>query len=588
MEGQRWLPLEANPEFLRQLGLVPTWQFGDVYGLDAEVLSLVPRPVCAVLLLFPITEKYESFRQEEEAKIKAQGQEVSSDVYFMKQTIGNACGTIGLIHAVANNQRHLEFEPNSPLKAFLLQSAKMSPEEKAAFLEKDESIRVTHESSAQEGQTEAPSLDEKVDLHFIAFVNVEGHLYELGGLCCCTGGLVSWTCSLEEQLSSPFPGHNLPTYWFLVLPVFVLVSQAVTKKKFVSSNFRSSLENGLLLCDLINKIRPGVVKKLNRLSTPIAGLDNISLFLKACAKLGLKEAQLFHPGDLQDLSTRVTVKHQESSRRLKNVLITIYWLGRKTHADPFYNGPYLKLKAFEGLLGKALNKTLEDCTSLQGSVRNRSCRDSWYSEKEELFPLRAGHRREDSLDSLDSLGSRTYSTSSDATLKGSTDLSFMMSENKEYRRSLVIAPKATTQYNQFLPTKDKQTGYVPAPLRKKRAERNDDNRRSWASPMYTEDDGTFTRTYRRPVSAGVCVYDDSEEEDDEFGYADPVQDDLYARKVGLTPQPSVTVPFDKFLPKFWTPDEDAHVKKIKLGSQRRPWYRKIQGFRSVHPLMFRY
>ncbi|XP_051566339.1 ubiquitin carboxyl-terminal hydrolase isozyme L3-like isoform X1 [Myxocyprinus asiaticus] len=185
MEGQRWLPLEANPEvmnqFLKQLGLVPTWQFGDVYGLESEVLSLVPRPVCAVLLLFPITEKYETFRQEEEAKIKAQGQEVSSEVYFMKQTIGNACGTIGLIHAVANNQRHLEFEPNSPLKAFLLQSTKMSPEEKATFLEKDESIRVTHESSAQEGQTEAPSLDEKVDLHFIAFVNIEGHLYELDG-----------------------------------------------------------------------------------------------------------------------------------------------------------------------------------------------------------------------------------------------------------------------------------------------------------------------------------------------------------------------------------------------------------------------
>uniref|UniRef100_A0A8C1CLU6 LIM domain 7a n=1 Tax=Cyprinus carpio TaxID=7962 RepID=A0A8C1CLU6_CYPCA len=163
--------------------------------------------------------------------------------------------------------------------------------------------------------------------------------------------------SLEEQLSSPFPRHpKLPTHWFLVLPVFVLVSQAVTKKKFWNSNFRSSLENGLLLCDLINKIRPGVIKKLNRLATPIAGLDNINLFLKACAKLGLKEAQLFHPGDLQDLSTRVTVKPQESSRRLKNVLITIYWLGRKAHSDPFYNGPYLKLKAFEGLLGTALYK----------------------------------------------------------------------------------------------------------------------------------------------------------------------------------------------------------------------------------------
>ncbi|KAL4608827.1 ubiquitin carboxyl-terminal hydrolase isozyme L3 isoform X1 [Arapaima gigas] len=181
MEGQRWLPLEANPDFLRQLGLKPTWQFGDVYGLDADLLSMVPRPVCAVLLLFPVTEKYESFRLEEEAKIKQQGQKVSPEVYFMRQTIGNACGTIGLIHAVANNQGCLEFESDSALKKFLVESSCLSPEEKAAFLERDESIRVTHESSAQEGQTEAPSLDEKVDLHFIAFVNVGGHLYELDG-----------------------------------------------------------------------------------------------------------------------------------------------------------------------------------------------------------------------------------------------------------------------------------------------------------------------------------------------------------------------------------------------------------------------
>ncbi|XP_072332263.1 ubiquitin carboxyl-terminal hydrolase isozyme L3 isoform X1 [Scyliorhinus torazame] len=166
---------------MQQLGLLPSWQFGDVFGMDPELLSLVPRPVCSILLLFPVTEKYEAFKQEEEAKIKADGQKVAPKVYFMKQTISNACGTIGLIHALANNRDKLEFETNSVMKTFLDNSTSLNPEEKAKYLENDESIRVTHEFSAQEGQTEAPSLDEKVDLHFITFVNVDGYLYELDG-----------------------------------------------------------------------------------------------------------------------------------------------------------------------------------------------------------------------------------------------------------------------------------------------------------------------------------------------------------------------------------------------------------------------
>ncbi|CAI5655492.1 unnamed protein product [Oreochromis niloticus] len=290
--------------------------------------------------------------------------------------------------------------------------------------------------------------------------------------------------------------------------------EAVTKKKFGSKDFRSALENGVLLCELINKIKPGVVKRVNRLPTPIAGLDNLNVFLKACGKLGLKEAQLFHPGDLQDLSSRVTVKDQETSRRLKNVLITIYWLGRRAQCDRFYDGPYLNFKAFEGLLGTALYKALQESSSQKSSnVRDSGFGDSWYSEREELSHLRGGggggggrHRRDDSLDSLDSLGSRPHSIASDTTLKGSSegcfsdteaDSVFKMTENKDnlsYRRSAVVAPKTTTQFNQFLPTKDKASGYVPAPLRKKRAERNEDNRRSWASISFAEDESSLTRS----------------------------------------------------------------------------------------------
>lgn len=38
------------------------------------------------------------------------------------------------------------------------------------------------------------------------------------------------------------------------------------------------------------------------------------------------------------------------------VLITIYWLGRRAQCERSYNGPYLNFKAFEGLLGTALYK----------------------------------------------------------------------------------------------------------------------------------------------------------------------------------------------------------------------------------------
>uniref|UniRef100_A0AAY4BMU5 LIM domain 7a n=1 Tax=Denticeps clupeoides TaxID=299321 RepID=A0AAY4BMU5_9TELE len=239
-------------------------------------------------------------------------------------------------------------------------------------------------------------------------------------------------------------------------------------------------------CSLINGIKPGIIKRVNRLSTPIAGLDNVNVFLKACAKLGLKEAQLFHPGDLQDLSTRVIVKRQETNRRLKNVLITLFWLGKKAQIDPVYDGPYLSPRAFEGLLGVTLTEALELSASLRGSIRDSGFADGWYTDRENVCTA-TRHRREDSLDSLDSVGSRSHSTSSENTLKGSSegfesdleaDFGIKMTDSKDisYRRSLVITPKATAQFNQFLPSKDKQAGYIPAPLRKKRAERQDDVR----------------------------------------------------------------------------------------------------------------
>lgn len=111
---------------------------------------------------------------------EADGQEVSPDVYFMKQYVGNACGTVALIHAVANNVNKIDLA-DGPLKEFLEKTKSMSPEDRGHTLETDEGISKAHEESAQEGQTEAPDRDAKVDMHFVAFVEVDGNLYELDG-----------------------------------------------------------------------------------------------------------------------------------------------------------------------------------------------------------------------------------------------------------------------------------------------------------------------------------------------------------------------------------------------------------------------
>ncbi|XP_071787406.1 uncharacterized protein [Asterias amurensis] len=130
--------------------------------------------------------------------------------------------------------------------------------------------------------------------------------------------------------------------------------ERVTGRKFHCEDFRKSMTDGILLCMLMQKIKPGLIPKINKSRSIYAGVDNLNVFLGACEEIGLKAAQLFHPGDLQDLSSRASLliqeRKREEERRLKNVCITVFWLGRTASHLDSYTGPQLSLDAFAPLV----------------------------------------------------------------------------------------------------------------------------------------------------------------------------------------------------------------------------------------------
>lgn len=185
MEEVNWVPLESNPEmmntFAHAVGLPEDWSFVDVLGVDPELLQMVPRPCVAVMLLYECSTNLERYKRRQKAEIKVSGQTLSEKLFFMKQYVGNACGTIAAIHCLANSAERLDVPKDSSLGKFLAQTQRQSPEAIGAALADFSEFHEASEESAEGGQTEAPEADEELNRHFVAFVEQDGDVYELDG-----------------------------------------------------------------------------------------------------------------------------------------------------------------------------------------------------------------------------------------------------------------------------------------------------------------------------------------------------------------------------------------------------------------------
>ncbi|KAK5625397.1 hypothetical protein RRF57_001113 [Xylaria bambusicola] len=168
LSAPAFIPLEANPELmtslLRKLGLSSALQVHDVYSItEPELLAFIPRPALALLLVFPVSATYESSRLAEDAGVpEYTGKGPDEPVMWWKQTIRNACGLMGLLHAVSNG----------PAKGFI---ALRPPRENA-------SPRNRAPRSREPRTDRRARRQDDVDLHYVCFVKTDdGTLWELDG-----------------------------------------------------------------------------------------------------------------------------------------------------------------------------------------------------------------------------------------------------------------------------------------------------------------------------------------------------------------------------------------------------------------------
>ncbi|KAK1795116.1 hypothetical protein P4O66_010298 [Electrophorus voltai] len=66
----------------------------------------------------------------------------------------------------------------------------------------------------------------------------------------------------------------------------------------IGDNFQKGLKDGVILCELMNKLQPGAIKKINHSQLNWHKLENLGNFIKAILSYGLKPNDIFEANDL--------------------------------------------------------------------------------------------------------------------------------------------------------------------------------------------------------------------------------------------------------------------------------------------------
>ncbi|XP_002164730.1 ubiquitin carboxyl-terminal hydrolase isozyme L5 isoform X1 [Hydra vulgaris] len=174
-----WCLIESDPgvftELIRGFGCSGV-QVEELWSLDSDILETLS-PVHGLIFLF-------KWRSGEEADGAIVRDSRIDEIFFAKQVINNACATQAII-SILLNCNHPDLQLGETLSAFKEFSKQFDPALKGLSLSNSDTIKQVHNSFAREEmfQFDSSKKDEdKEAYHFVAYIPINGRLYELDGL----------------------------------------------------------------------------------------------------------------------------------------------------------------------------------------------------------------------------------------------------------------------------------------------------------------------------------------------------------------------------------------------------------------------
>jgi len=105
--------------------------------------------------------------------------------------------------------------------------------------------------------------------------------------------------------------------------------ESILGQKFPSGSYEDVLKDGQVLCQLINKLKPNSVAKINESGGQFKLMENINNFQKALIAYGVPDQDVFQTVDLWE------------KKDISNVTNTLFALGRAAWKDENWKGANL-------------------------------------------------------------------------------------------------------------------------------------------------------------------------------------------------------------------------------------------------------